>query len=73
MIDDVKDHLARMEKLRQHADEHRDTRKLMGAAAGAIVPKESKAFALKNGFYVIEQAGDTVKIEVPEGFKPREW
>jgi hypothetical protein len=73
MIDDVRDHIARMEKLRRYAGEHRDSRKLLGAVAGAIIPQESKSFALKNGFYVIEQAGDTVKIDVPEGFKPREW
>jgi hypothetical protein len=73
VIEDVRDHVARMEKLRQYADEHQDSRKLMGAVAGAIIPRESKAFALKNGFYVIEQAGDTVKIDVPRDFKPREW
>jgi hypothetical protein len=73
MIDDIRDHVARMEKLRQHADEHGDSRKLMGAVAGAIIPKESKAFAFKNGFYVIEQTGDTVAIDVPAGFIPREW
>jgi hypothetical protein len=32
-----------------------------------------KSAVLKAGFYVIEQTGDTVKIDVPEGFKPREW
>jgi hypothetical protein len=73
MIEDVKDHIARMEKLRQYAREHQDSRKLMGAVAGAVIPGESKAFALKNGFYVIEQAGDTVKIDVPHDFVPREW
>jgi hypothetical protein len=73
MIEDVRDHMARMEKLRRYAGEHGDSRKLLGAVAGAIIPKESKTFALKNGFYVIEQAGDTVKIDIPDGFKPKEW
>jgi hypothetical protein len=73
MIDDVRDHITRMEKLRRYAGEHGDSRKLLGAVAGAIIPKESKIFALKNGFYVIEQAGDTVKIDVPDGFTPKEW
>jgi hypothetical protein len=45
----------------------------VGAVAGAIIPKEVKPFAIKNGFYVVEQAGDTVKIDVPEGFVPRKW
>jgi hypothetical protein len=70
---DVRDHLERMEKLRRYADEHGDRRKLVGAVAGAIASEEAKAFAVKNGFFVLEQSGDTVRISVPEGFKPREW
>jgi hypothetical protein len=30
-------------------------------------------YALKAGFYMIEQTGDTVKTDAPTGFKPREW
>jgi hypothetical protein len=30
-------------------------------------------YVLKKGFYAIEQSGDTVLINIPEGFKPREW
>jgi hypothetical protein len=32
-----------------------------------------KGFAVKSGFFVLEQSGDTVRISVPEGFKPKEW
>jgi hypothetical protein len=70
---DVREHIRRMEKLRGYADEHRDTRKLLGAVAGAIAGEGVKAFAVKSGFFVLEQSGDTVKISVPEGFTPREW
>ncbi|MDR2143395.1 MAG: DUF3782 domain-containing protein [Treponema sp.] len=70
---DVRDHLKRMEKLRSYADEHQDKRKLLGAVAGAIASEEVKAFAVKCGFFVLEQSGDTVRISVPEDFKPREW
>jgi hypothetical protein len=72
-ITDVKDHGKRMEKLRGYADEHQDTRKLLGAVAGAIVSEGAKAYAVKQGFFVLEQSGDTVKISVPKNFKPREW
>jgi hypothetical protein len=72
-VEDVQDHMGRMERLRRYADDHGDQRKLMGAVAGAVISEGVKPFALKNGFYVIEQAGDTVKIDVPEGFKPRKW
>ncbi|MDR2403687.1 MAG: hypothetical protein LBD78_06615 [Spirochaetaceae bacterium] len=46
---------------------------MAGAVAGAIIAEGVKPFAFKNGFYVIEQAGDTVKIAIPEGFIPRKW
>jgi hypothetical protein len=72
-IADVREHLKRMEKLRRYADEHGDRRKLLGAVAGAIASKEVKAFAVKSGFFVLEQSGDTIRISVPAGFKPREW
>jgi hypothetical protein len=70
---DVRDHLKRMEKLRLYADAHGDKRKLLGAVAGAIASEEVKAFAIKSGFFVLEQSGDMIRISVPEGFKPREW
>jgi hypothetical protein len=72
-IADVRDHIERMEKLRRYADAHGDKRQLLGAAAGAIISEGVKAFALKNGLYVLEQTGDTVKIAVPEGFIPKKW
>jgi hypothetical protein len=70
---DVREHVERMGRLRHYADEHGDRRRLLGAVAGAIASGEVKAFAVKNGFFVLEQSGDTVRISVPEGFKPREW
>jgi hypothetical protein len=72
-VDDVKEHIDRMGKLRVYADEHQDSRKFLGAVAGAVIPEGVKPFAIKSGFFVIEQAGDTAKIDVPEGFIPREW
>jgi hypothetical protein len=70
---DVRDHIRRMEKLRLYADGHGDKRKLLGAVAGGIASQEVKAVAVKSGFFVLEQSGDTVKISVPKGFKPKEW
>jgi hypothetical protein len=72
-IQDVKDHIKRMEILRKYADERQDTRKLLGAVAGAIVKTPVRNYAQEKGFYVIEQSGDTVKIEAPQGFTPRIW
>ena len=69
----VREHMERMEILRRYADEHGDGRKHIGAIAGAIMHDQVKRYAIKSGFYVIEQSGDTVKIDAPEGFKPKEW
>ncbi|MDR3122165.1 MAG: hypothetical protein LBU16_00080 [Treponema sp.] len=69
----VDEHLERMEKLRRYADDRGDQRKFLGAVAGAIVAENVKEYALKKGLYVIRQSGDTVTIETPASFKPREW
>jgi hypothetical protein len=37
------------------------------------MPSSVRTFALKTGFYVITQTGDTVKIDIPEGFVPNAW
>ena len=66
-------HISRMEVLRRRADMRKDNRKFRGAIAGAIMNKEVRNYAHKTGFYVIEQTGDTVKINIPKGFTPRQW
>jgi hypothetical protein len=68
----MKDH-AEMKKLRHYADERKDERKLLGAITGAIASPEVKTFALRNGLFVREQTGDTMRINVPDDFKPRVW
>jgi hypothetical protein len=70
---DVDRHAERMDVLRQAADRRQDRRKFRGAIAGAIMADEVKQYALDAGFYVVEQSGDTVKIEIPAAFIPREW
>ena len=70
---DIKNHIKRMEILRRIADKRGDKRKYQGALAGAIINKSIRDFILKNGFYLLEQTGDTMKLTIPEGFVPREW
>jgi hypothetical protein len=73
-IDDINDHIERMEKLRQYADLHNDKRVYLGAVAGVVFGGSEKIYALKKGFYVIEPAGDTFNITEPKGsYHPREW
>ena len=57
-----------------HADMRGDRRKFLGAVAGMVFGDTEKAFAMKNGFYVIEPSGDTFIITAPKGeYSPREW
>jgi hypothetical protein len=70
---EVDKHIKRLEILRSRADARNDRRTFMGAIASAIMPKELRAYIIKSGFYAIEQTGDTVVINVPEGFTPRQW
>ncbi|MDR1622431.1 MAG: hypothetical protein LBS00_08665 [Synergistaceae bacterium] len=72
-IDDIKEHVERMETLRRYADAHQDARKFYGAVAGAVVHDNVKEYALKTGFYVISQSGDTMNIDVPKDFGARVW
>ncbi|MDR2793882.1 MAG: hypothetical protein LBB61_09505 [Treponema sp.] len=69
---DVQEHVERMEKLRRYFDLHNDRRKLYGAVAAAIFQPNVLDFALKKGFYVIEQSGDNVSVRKPEG-EVRAW
>ena len=71
--DDIEHHIRRLEIVREYRNKFHDTRKIHGAIAGAIFTQEVKRLTLEAGLYVIEQSGDTMKIDVPEGFVPREW
>jgi hypothetical protein len=70
--EDVKEHIERLEKMRTHADLHGDKRKFLGAVAGVVMTPQSKKYALRQGFYVIEPSGETFNIIPPNG-KPKEW
>ena len=70
-IDDIKEHLERMEKVQRHGSLRGDTRKYLGAIAGMVLNDNERDFALKNGFYTVEPAGETFTISTPK--EPREW
>ncbi|MCL2205101.1 MAG: hypothetical protein FWB82_01065 [Treponema sp.] len=71
--EDVAKHINRMDVLRRRADDRKDTRTYLGAIAGAIMPQKVRNCIVQNGFYAIEQSGDTMMINVPGDFKPRQW
>ena len=70
---DIEHHIKRLEILREFRNKHNDPRKILGAIAGAIFYKDVKQAVLEAGLYVLEQSGDTMKIETPEDSVLREW
>ena len=72
-IKHIAEHIKRLEILRDYRRKRNDSRHVEGAVAGAIFGVEEKKATIEAGLYVIEQSGDTMKIEVPEGFVPKRW
>jgi hypothetical protein len=70
--EDIEDHKRRMEKVRAYADLHDDKRSFFGALAATVVRKDTKLHALRQGFYVIEPTGESVKITPPVA-EPTAW
>ena len=70
---DIEHHIRRLEILKEYRSKRNDTRRIYGAMAGAIFGAVEKKSCLDAGFYVLEQSGDTMKLELPDGFVPREW
>jgi hypothetical protein len=65
-IEDIIEHIGRMEKIKAYADFRGDRRKYLGAVAGMIFDQNVKEFAMKKGFYVVEPSSETFIITAPE-------
>jgi hypothetical protein len=71
---DIAHHIRRLEILRNWREKRQEkSKRILGAIAGAVFPASLQEAVIEAGLYVIVQTGDTMKISVPEGFKPREW
>jgi hypothetical protein len=70
--EDIDDHLKRMERVRKYADDHGDKREFLGAMAAIITDKNTKEYALDQGFFVIEPSGEDVKVTKPAS-DPKVW
>jgi hypothetical protein len=71
---DIAHHIWRLELLRDRWEKlRREPKRIRGGIVGAVFPQTLKEAVIEAGLYVIEQSGDTMRISVPEGFKPREW
>jgi hypothetical protein len=67
---DVEHHIKRFGILRDSLKRTKRELKILGAIAGAVFDDNVKDAARDAGFFVIEQSGDTMKIDIPEGWKP---
>ena len=73
VLKDIPHHAKRLEILREHRNTRNDGRTIRGAIVGAIFGHQEKKATLEAGMYVLEQSGDTMKMEIPEDFVPRDW
>jgi len=73
-MDDVDEHLKRMQLILKYPPEIIGNKQLLGAMAGGVVDPNVKEYAYESGFFVLELTGESVHlIPPPEGFEPRKW
>jgi hypothetical protein len=73
-VKDIEHHIKRLEIFKEHRENKQEKpKKIMGAIAGAVFGSEEKKATIEAGFYVLEQAGDTMKLDIPDDFVPRKW
>jgi hypothetical protein len=71
-VDDVNDHLERMEKFKPLFPEYAD-KKAFGAVAAMVIPEDVARYAYRKGFFIIAQKGDTAEMLNDAQFEPRAW
>ena len=74
-VDDVKEHLNRLEKIRKVQPERVNLRgvTIFGAVAGMIIENDADRYAYKKGLFVLRQKGNIVEIVNDEKFKAKGW
>jgi hypothetical protein len=72
-VKDVEHHIKRLEIVRDIRRHFNDHRRIQGAIAGAIFGTEEKKAVIEAGLFVLEQSGDTIKLDIPADFLPRNW
>jgi chromosome segregation ATPase len=73
-IEDVDDHIKRIENYRRCAGSTSGKRKIFGAVASGVNRKGAGEHALKRGLFFITQSGESFKImSPPKGVKLKTW
>ena len=71
-IDDVNDHLKRLEKIKCLLPDHKEKR-ISGAVAGRVIPENVAIYAIKKGLYVIGQNGEHLELQNDMSFTAKIW
>ncbi|MEO5339836.1 MAG: hypothetical protein H7837_04865 [Magnetococcus sp. MYC-9] len=71
-VDDVRDHMTRLSEFKEFFSEYAD-KQAIGAVAGMVIEENVTRFAIGKGLFVIEQAGETMRMVNEESFVPRAW
>ncbi len=71
-VDDVNQHLERMQKFKPLFPEY-ENRQVLGAVAGMVIPPTAAKYAYRKGLFVIGQRGDHAVILNDLKFKPAVW
>ena len=71
-IDDVNDHLKRLEKMKRLMP-HYSGYRILGAVAGMVIPVNVADYSVKKGLYVIGQNGEHLELRNDESFTAKIW
>jgi hypothetical protein len=71
-IDDVNEHLDRLEKVKRLMPRY-ETCRLSGAVAGMVIADNVADYAIRKGLYVIGQNGDHLELRNESAFVAKHW
>ncbi len=71
-VDDVNEHLKRVEKFKNYFPAYKDN-KVMGAMAAMVIPESVARYAYQKGMFVLAQKGEFMKILNDEKFNAKVW
>jgi hypothetical protein len=71
-VEDVNDHLERLEKVKRLLPRYNNC-KVLGGVAGMVIPDNVATYAIKKGLYVIGQNGDHLELRNEQSFTAKAW
>jgi hypothetical protein len=71
-LEDIKEHLERLGKLKRLLPKYADSR-VLGAIAAMVAPGDAAKYAYRQGLFVIGQSGEQLLIRNDAKFIPKAW